>query len=73
MPPLRARLAMSGKILLIAAPVAVAMFFVFPRLGGPLWSMPGSGGSGSGKSGLSERMAPGQMSNLAMSDDPAFR
>jgi transglutaminase-like putative cysteine protease len=72
-PPLRARLAMSGRMLLFAAPVAIAMFFVFPRLGGPLWSMPGSGGSGGGKSGLSERMAPGQMSNLAMSDDPAFR
>lgn len=72
-PPLRARLAMSGRMLLFAAPVAVALFFVFPRLGGPLWSMPGSGGSGGGKSGLSERMAPGQMSNLAMSDDPAFR
>ena len=72
-PPLRARLAMGAKMLLFAAPVAVLLFFVFPRLGGPLWSMPGAGGSGGGRSGLSERMAPGQMSNLAMSDEPAFR
>ena len=71
-PSLKARLALGGRMLLFAAPIAVALFFIFPRLGGPLWSMPGSGGSG-GKSGLSERMAPGQMSNLAMSDDPAFR
>jgi transglutaminase-like putative cysteine protease len=72
-PPLRTRLKMSVKMLAIAAPVAVALFVVFPRLGGPLWSMAGSGAGGGGKSGLSERMAPGQMSNLAMSDEPAFR
>jgi transglutaminase-like putative cysteine protease len=71
-PPLRTRLAMGAKMLALAAPVAVVLFVVFPRLGGPLWSMAGSGGGGA-KSGLSDRMAPGQMSNLAMSDEPAFR
>jgi transglutaminase-like putative cysteine protease len=72
-PKLGTRLAMGAKMLLFAAPVAVVLFFVFPRLGGPLWGMPGGGGNGSARSGLSERMAPGQMSNLAMSDEPAFR
>ena len=74
-PPLGARLAMGARMLLFAAPIAVLLFFVFPRLGGPLWSMPGGSGNGNGsaRSGLSERMAPGQMSNLAMSDEPAFR
>ncbi|MGH8854921.1 MAG: transglutaminase TgpA family protein [Telluria sp.] len=72
-PALRTRLAMGLRMLLFAAPIAVALFFVFPRLGGPLWGMPGSGGSGGGQSGLSERMAPGQMAKLAMSGDPAFR
>jgi transglutaminase-like putative cysteine protease len=72
-PKLGTRLAMGAKMLLFAAPIAVVLFFVFPRLGGPLWSMPGGSGNGSAKSGLSERMAPGQMSNLAMSDEPAFR
>lgn len=72
-PKLGTRLAMGAKMLLFAAPIAVLLFFVFPRLGGPLWSMPGGSGNGSAKSGLSERMAPGQMSNLAMSDEPAFR
>ena len=72
-PKLGTRLAMGAKMLLFAAPIAVLLFFVFPRLGGPLWSMPGGSGNGSARSGLSERMAPGQMSNLAMSDEPAFR
>lgn len=71
-PPLRARLALGARMLLFAAPLAVALFVMFPRLGGPLWSMPGSG-AGGGTSGLSERMAPGQMSSLAMSEEPAFR
>jgi len=71
-PALRTRLAMGAKMLLFALPIAVLLFFVFPRLGGPLWSMPGSG-PGGGKSGLSERMAPGQLSNLALSGEPAFR
>ncbi|MCA1858112.1 DUF3488 and transglutaminase-like domain-containing protein [Massilia oculi] len=71
-PPLRARLALGARMLLLAAPIAVLLFFVFPRLGGPLWGMPG-GGNGGGRSGLSERMAPGQLSNLAMSGEPAFR
>ncbi|RZA32698.1 MAG: DUF3488 domain-containing protein [Lysobacteraceae bacterium] len=71
-PKLGTRLAMGARMLLFAAPIAVVLFFVFPRLGGPLWGMPGGAGSGGGKSGLSDRMAPGQMSNLAMSNEPAF-
>ncbi len=72
-PPLRARLAMGARMLLFAAPIAVLLFFVFPRLGGPLWGMPDGAGGAGGKSGLSERMAPGEMSSLAMSGEPAFR
>jgi len=70
-PPLRTRLAMGARMLALAAPLAVLLFVVFPRIQGPLWGMPG--GAGSGKSGLSEQMAPGQMSNLALSEDPVFR
>jgi transglutaminase-like putative cysteine protease len=64
---------MGARMLLFAVPLAVVLFFVFPRLGSPLWGMPGPGGGGGGKSGLSERMAPGQLSQLAMSGEPAFR
>jgi len=70
-PPLRTRLAMAARMLAFAAPIAIALFFVFPRIQGPLWSMPG--GPGAGSSGLSDQMAPGQMSNLALSEEPAFR
>lgn len=70
-PPLRARLAMAGRMLALAAPLAILLFVVFPRIHGPLWSMPGD--SGSARSGLSDTMAPGQMSNLALSEETAFR
>lgn len=70
-PPLRTRLGMAARTLAIAAPLAAVLFVVFPRIQGPLWGMPG--GAGSGKSGLSDQMAPGQMSNLALSEEPAFR
>ena len=70
-PPLRTRLAMAARMLAFAAPIAIALFVVFPRIQGPLWSMPG--GPGAGTTGLSDQMAPGQLSNLALSDEPAFR
>jgi len=69
-PPLRARFAMGARMLALAAPLAMLMFVVFPRIHGPLWGTPGAGG---GKSGLSDQMAPGQMSALALSDEPVFR
>ena len=70
-PPLRSRLAMAARMLAFAAPIAMLLFVVFPRIHGPLWSMPGD--AGGARSGLSEQMAPGQMSNLALSEEPAFR
>lgn len=70
-PPLRTRLAMAGRMLAFAAPIAIVLFVVFPRIQGPLWTMPGD--AGGARSGLSDTMAPGQMSNLALSEEPAFR
>lgn len=70
-PPLRARLGMAARMLAFAAPLAILLFVVFPRINGPLWSMPG--GPGAGMTGLSEDMAPGRMSSLALSEEPAFR
>lgn len=71
MPSLARRMRMVGAMLVLAVPLTLVLFIVFPRIQGPLWGMPGS--SGSGTTGLSDTMAPGKLSSLAQSDDPAFR
>jgi transglutaminase-like putative cysteine protease len=70
-PPLRRRLWLAGRMVLLAAPFALLLFFVFPRIQGPLWSMPGD--ATGGRTGLSNSMAPGNLSNLAQSGETAFR
>jgi transglutaminase-like putative cysteine protease len=70
-PPLRTRLLMGARILALAAPLAALGFVLFPRVDGPLWGQPDQGHSA--RTGISDTMAPGQFSNLAQSDDPAFR
>ena len=70
-PALGRRLLLGAKILGLAAPLALALFFLFPRIQGPLWGMPGD--AAGGKTGLSNSMSPGNISNLAQSDEIAFR
>jgi len=70
-PPLRTRLLMGARILLLAAPLAAGAFVLFPRVEGPLWGMPDD--ARSARTGLSDTMAPGQMANLAQSEETAFR
>jgi transglutaminase-like putative cysteine protease len=61
----------SAVLLAQATPVMLVLFFLFPRIQGPLWALPHS--SASGITGLSDRMAPGSLSNLSLSDEVAFR
>lgn len=61
----------SGRYLLQALPFAVVIFLLFPRIPGPLWGVPSAGASG--VSGLDDKMTPGSISSLVMSDDIAFR
>ncbi|HWJ96146.1 MAG TPA: DUF3488 and transglutaminase-like domain-containing protein [Telluria sp.] len=70
-PPLKARLLLGLRMLAWAVPIAAALFFLFPRVQGPLWGMPGD--AGGKRTGLSDRMAPGEVSHLAQSEDTAFR
>lgn len=70
-PPLRRRLLLGARIFALAAPLALVLFFVFPRIQGPLWGMPGD--AVNGRSGLSNSMAPGNLSSLAQSEEAAFR
>ncbi len=58
-------------ILALAIPLTLLSFFLFPRIQGPLWGLPGD--AHSGRSGLSDSMSPGNISNLALSEEIAFR
>lgn len=64
-----AKLAMA--LLIQSAPLAILLFFLFPRIPGPLWGLPDEGHSG--KTGLSSSMLPGQITELAFDNSVAFR
>jgi transglutaminase-like putative cysteine protease len=49
----------------------LVLFLLFPRLPGPLWSLPGDNSSAA--TGLSGSMSPGDITSLGMSDAIAFR
>ncbi|MEP6390876.1 MAG: DUF3488 and transglutaminase-like domain-containing protein [Halioglobus sp.] len=60
-----------GSIMLMQAfPMMVVLFFLFPRIG-PLWTVPIK--SHSAKTGMSDFMRPGDVSNLSQSSAVAFR
>ncbi|HAC28432.1 MAG TPA: DUF3488 domain-containing protein, partial [Marinobacter hydrocarbonoclasticus] len=59
-----------GLLLLKTLPVVVLLFVFFPRMA-PLWSVPLV--SGQARSGISDAMRPGDISNLAQSSERAFR
>ena len=61
---------LSIKLLGQSIPLTIVLFVLFPRIG-PLWSVPLQ--SEVGKTGISDRMSPGDISVLARSDDLAFR
>lgn len=66
----RPALAMAGGYLLQALPLALLLFLLFPRLPAPL---AGLVHTDSGRTGLSDNMAPGSISQLIRSDAVAFR
>jgi transglutaminase-like putative cysteine protease len=70
-PPLKRRVGMSVFILSLAAPLMLVLFILFPRIQGPLWGLPSD--ANSARSGLSDTMSPGNISQLAQSDNIAFR
>ena len=67
---IRERLTPAFWLLVQAVPLMLVLFFLFPRISGPLWRMPGSD---SASSGLSDEMSPGDISKLSLSDAVAFR
>jgi transglutaminase-like putative cysteine protease len=59
------------RMLAFAAPVALVLFLLFPRVPGPFWALPSR--SPAGLTGLSDEMSPGNISQLIQSDEVAFR
>jgi transglutaminase-like putative cysteine protease len=69
-PGWRASLRYSARILAHAAPLALVLWLFFPRFGGPLWQVPDDGRNA--ESGLGDSMSPGDITDLALSDEVAF-
>ncbi len=67
---LKPRLRIAGVLLLQAIPLTLLLFVLFPRVQGPLWGLPQDAYA---SSGLDDKMAPGSMSKLSLSDAVAFR
>jgi len=63
--------AIGGRLLLYAAPLALAMWIFFPRLATPFWAVPID--SSRATTGLSDTMSPGDISSLSLSNEVAFR
>lgn len=59
------------RLLAQAAPLAILMFILFPRIPGPLWNLPSD--SLGASTGLSDSMSPGEISQLSDNDAVAFR
>ncbi|MDB5986797.1 MAG: hypothetical protein JWR16_1850 [Nevskia sp.] len=69
--PFGSTLRLSGRLVLMALPLMLIIFVLFPRIPGPLWGLPSD--AGAARSGLSDSMSPGEISSLVESDAVAFR
>ena len=66
----RACVKIASILLLQAIPLTVILFILFPRMPGPLWGLPQDAFA---SSGLDDKMSPGSLSRLVLSDAVAFR
>ncbi len=64
------QLKLIGVLLVQGLPIAALLFVVFPRLPGPMWSLPEDSMA---TTGLSNSMSPGSIGQLSQSDAVAFR
>lgn len=69
-PALRLQLRGIGKLVAIGVPLALATFWLLPRLSAPLWGVPERALS---RPGLSDNMSPGEWIDLMADDSPALR
>lgn len=61
----------AAALVVQAIPVAIVIFIFFPRVEAPKWMI--FAGNNETRSGLSDTMEPGSISNLGMSDELVFR
>jgi transglutaminase-like putative cysteine protease len=59
-----------AALLLASSPLALLAFVFVPRLSAPLWGAPGADVA---RTGVSDRVAPGDMQDLLVDDSPAMR
>ncbi|SEK74048.1 Transglutaminase-like enzyme, putative cysteine protease [Pseudoxanthomonas sp. GM95] len=59
-----------GRLVLMGLPLVLLTFWLFPRLGSPLWGLPDRA---VGRPGLSDTMSPGEWVDLLADDTPAAR
>ena len=67
---LKQRSRIAATLLLQAIPLTLVLFILFPRVQGPLWGLPQDAFA---SSGLDDKMAPGSLSRLSLSEEVAFR
>ncbi len=67
---LKPRARIAATLLLQAIPLTLVLFILFPRVQGPLWGLPQDAFA---SSGLDDKMAPGSLSRLILSEEVAFR
>ena len=67
---LKPRLRIAAVLLMQAVPLMLILFVLFPRIQGPLWGLPQNA---YGTSGLDEKMSPGSMSGLVLSEAVVLR
>ena len=69
--PLARELTTGALLLAFGLPLAIVAFLFVPRLSSPLWGAPG--GIDDARTGLSDTMSPGSMTDLLVDDSPALR
>jgi len=67
---LKPRVRIAAVLLLQALPLTLILFILFPRVQGPLWGLPQDAYA---STGLDDRMSPGSLSRLSLSEAVAFR
>jgi protein-glutamine gamma-glutamyltransferase len=65
------RIFVALSLLVQSIPFLLILFVLFPRIDGPLWGLPKDAHAGT--TGLDDEMSPGQISQLSLSDEVAFR